>query len=105
MNPGAGGGSGRVEITPAAREDLHQIWEYIAERKPAAADRIVSKLSRAFDLLTTFSGMGDDCADLGRGLRSWPVKPYLVFFRPTGGGIEVIRILHGARDLDASYFE
>ena len=34
-------------------------------------------------------------------MRSFPVKRYrnyLIFYRPSRDGIEVIRILHGARD-------
>lgn len=37
------------------------------------------------------------------GVRSWPIRGfsgYLIFYRPTSDGIEVIRVLHGARDLD-----
>jgi toxin ParE1/3/4 len=25
---------------------------------------------------------------------------YLIFYRPIGGGIDVLRVLHGARDID-----
>jgi toxin ParE1/3/4 len=35
-------------------------------------------------------------------LRRWPVSGFpnhLIFYQPTEGGIEVVRVLHGARDL------
>jgi toxin ParE1/3/4 len=36
-------------------------------------------------------------------LRVWPIVGFpnhLIFYRPIDGGIEVIRVLHGARDVD-----
>jgi len=46
----------------------------------------------------------DRCRDeLAPGLRSLPVGNYVVFYRGREGGIEVIRVLHGARDIDALF--
>ena len=36
-----------------------------------------------------------------RGLRFWRVAPYLVIYRQSEGGIEIVRVVHGARDLPA----
>jgi toxin ParE1/3/4 len=41
-------------------------------------------------------------------VRTWPVagfQKYLIFYRPIEGGIEVLRVLHGARDLDVALEE
>ena len=41
-------------------------------------------------------------------VRSWPIKGfenYLIFYGPTPRGIEVVRVLHGARDIDAIFGE
>jgi toxin ParE1/3/4 len=38
-----------------------------------------------------------------RQVRSWPVggfMNYLIFYRPIAGGIQVVRVLHGARGVD-----
>ena len=47
---------------------------------------------------------GGVCALLGlRGVRVWQVRGfenYLVFYQPTQRGIEVIRLLHAARDIE-----
>jgi toxin ParE1/3/4 len=32
-------------------------------------------------------------------LRSFPVKNYVIFYRPLEDGIEIVRVLHGAQDL------
>jgi len=33
------------------------------------------------------------------GLRSFPIGKYVIFYVPRSRGIEVVRVLHGARDL------
>jgi toxin ParE1/3/4 len=43
--------------------------------------------------------MGANRDRLGSGLRSFPVGNYLVFYRTVPDGIELVRLLHGARDL------
>ena len=37
--------------------------------------------------------------ELASGLRSFPVRRYVVFYRPLVDAIEVVRVLHGARDV------
>jgi toxin ParE1/3/4 len=41
--------------------------------------------------------------ELGEGVRSFPVGRYILFYRATPEGIDVIRVLHGARDLNAIF--
>ncbi len=36
--------------------------------------------------------------DGSRGLRSFTVSPYILFYRPVPDGIRLVRVLHGARD-------
>ena len=42
--------------------------------------------------------------DLAPGLRMFQVGSYLIFFRPIQGGIEVIRVLHGKRNITGRFF-
>jgi toxin ParE1/3/4 len=40
------------------------------------------------------------------GIRLWRIRGferYLIFYRPIPDGIEVIRVLHGARDIDTIF--
>ena len=41
--------------------------------------------------------------DLAPGLRASPVGNYVIFYRPIHDGIEVVRVLHGARDIPAVF--
>jgi toxin ParE1/3/4 len=50
--------------------------------------------------------MGRARDDLAPGLRSLVVQSkYLIFYRVLDKKVQVMRILHGARDIDRSYFE
>ncbi len=54
-------------------------------------------------MLSQFPNMGKQRENLVIGLRSFPVKPYVIFYNKTSDGIEVARILHQARDIDAEF--
>ncbi|MBD2690580.1 type II toxin-antitoxin system RelE/ParE family toxin [Anabaena catenula] len=38
-------------------------------------------------------------------LRSFPVKIYLIFYRPIDQGIEIVRILHGSQDIERIFHD
>src|SRR5262245_55618353 len=89
----------RVLRTPEARLDLLAIWDYVAEGSPEAADRLLDRLDHACSRLAEFPLMGRERPELAPALRSFVVGNYLIFYRPQADGIEVIRVLHGSRDL------
>jgi len=37
--------------------------------------------------------------DIAPGVRSFPVKSYVIFYRQGAGQIQVLRVLHGRRDV------
>lgn len=86
--------------TPRARRDLAEIWEFTAPRNPWAADELLRTIQVKAELLARSPHLGRHRDELAPGLRSFPVGRYILFYRQTEGGIEVIRVLHGARDLD-----
>jgi toxin ParE1/3/4 len=50
-------------------------------------------------------GMGRKRDDLGKGLRSFPVKKYLIFYRQAKDDIEIVRVLHGSRNIEKFFSE
>ena len=44
---------------------------------------------------------GRERGELRKGLRSFPVGNYVVFYQPVADGIEIIRVMHGRQDIDA----
>ncbi|MFQ5424073.1 MAG: type II toxin-antitoxin system RelE/ParE family toxin [Phycisphaerae bacterium] len=92
-----------VQRTPAAHEDLLQIWLHMAQDHSEAADRFLDNIDRKCQLLATQPHMGRSRSDLGRGVRGFPVGDYLVLYHPIDGGIEVLRVIHGSRDVPAVF--
>jgi toxin ParE1/3/4 len=90
---------GIVHRTPAAVEDLIGIWSFIDKHSTEAADRMLDCIEAAYERLGDFPEGGRRRDDLLSGLRSLPVGRYIIFYRRTEDGIEVVRVLHGARDL------
>ena len=93
----------RVTRRPLAEADIFEIWDYIADDSLAAADRWVDRLDEQFRLLAAQPMMGRARDELAPGVRSFPFGRYVVFYVPRDGGIDVVRVLHGARDIDAVF--
>jgi toxin ParE1/3/4 len=49
--------------------------------------------------------MGRKRDDLAKGLRSFPVGKYLIFYHLVKGDIEIARVLHGSRNIDEEFSE
>jgi toxin ParE1/3/4 len=93
----------RYRFTPTARRDLKDIKNYIAEQSVPAAFRFVDDVVQKCEALAQFPEMGRLWADLDPPLRSFPVGSYLIFYRPTAGGIQIVRIISGYRDIDTIF--
>jgi plasmid stabilization system protein ParE len=93
----------RYQFTPQATADLLDIWSFIARDNPDAADRVEVAVFEACDLLADSPLAGRMRKDItALPLRFWVVHPYsnyLIVYNPDSEPLQVIRILHGARDL------
>jgi toxin ParE1/3/4 len=89
-------------LSRLAVSDLEQIADYLGERNPTAADRVIDELFRSFDALSTDPGIGMSLEELRPELRMlMPTKPaasYLIFYYKVPDGVLVSRVLHAARD-------
>jgi len=88
-----------ILVSELANGDLLDVWIYVAGDSEQAADRLIDEFARVFDQLAENPALGRLRDDLGSPLRSFPVKTYLVFYRPVHDGIEIARVLSGYRDL------
>ena len=93
----------RVTRRPQAEADILEIWDFIAEDSVAEADRWVDRLDAKFELWATQPMMGRPRDELAQGLRSLTFGRYVIFFEPMLEGIDVVRVLHGSRDLEADF--
>jgi toxin ParE1/3/4 len=89
-------------LSRRARQDLLDIWSYIAEDSEAAADRFVDLVIQHLRLLATNPYIGRRRDELRPGYRSFSVGQYLIFFRIAANSIEIMHILHGRRDIGNS---
>ncbi len=96
----------RYKISQLAEQDLEDIWVYLAQNNQIAADQQIAKILNRLPILAQFPDIGKMREDLRDQLRSFPVKPYIVFsIKLDDGGIEVVRILHHSRDIDHLFSE
>jgi len=89
----------QVKIAEEAEADLITIWVFIAQDNVEVADQFLERIYDTCQTLARSPSMGRDRADLARGVRSFPVGTYLIFYRKVRRGIEVARVLSGFRDL------
>lgn len=95
-----------VIISPAARHDLADIWDYISRDNEDTATEFIQFIYRQCLVLVEMPQMGKNReSDLREGIRSYPVGKYVVYYRSRGRGIEIVRILHSARDARDAFRE
>ena len=82
-----------------AEEDLIKIWLDIAHDNPPAADKMLRHIDEKFVLLAANPKLGRALPELREGMRRWPVGQYLILYREMTGGVEIVRVVHGKRDL------
>jgi toxin ParE1/3/4 len=89
----------RFEFSLQARADLQEIEDYISRDNPDAAGRLLLTIDEKCQLLARHPGIGLERSELRPRLRSFAVGNHVIFYLPAKDGIEVVRVLHGARDL------
>jgi len=92
-----------AHISEKALDDLDEIWDYIARDSQAAADRHIARLREKCQVLADNPGFGTRRDDLRPGMRSFPVGSYLILFQRAADGIDVIRVIHGYRDIPKQF--
>jgi toxin ParE1/3/4 len=66
-----------VRFLPLARDDLHEIWEYIAQDNIEVAERLVNRIEALGPLLAQHPHLGRRREEVAAGLRSFPMDRYL----------------------------
>jgi toxin ParE1/3/4 len=94
-----------IVITAEAEADLDQIATYVAAQSSASALKIVRELrERCESLLDAPRGYPLVPRYEHLGVRRRPFGRFLIFYRVSDHTIEVIHILHGARDYERLLF-
>jgi toxin ParE1/3/4 len=69
-----------------------------------AADHWLDGVERRFKALAKQPQAGQARPGLAPELRFLPVGNYLIFYRPIENGVEIARVIHGARDYGPEFF-
>lgn len=86
-------------FAPSTRQDLLDIFDYIAHDKPVAAAGWIDRIEAKCKLIAATPDFGERRPEYGAEIRSSVVGRYGIFFRPAQDGIEVVRVVAGDRDL------
>lgn len=87
-------------VSRDARDDLSDIYDYIAADNVSAAFRLIDRFGKIFVTVAANPRMGRVRPELGERIRSIPDGNYIIFYRRWADTILIVRVLHAARDLD-----
>ncbi len=96
------------QLNDPAKDDLREVWLYFAQYSSDSANKIMTEFIEKFKLLGENPNIGRRHDGFVVGLRSFPHKKYVIFYFEIENGVEIYRVLHGARnieDLFEDYFE
>ncbi|HEY0106716.1 MAG TPA: type II toxin-antitoxin system RelE/ParE family toxin [Rhizomicrobium sp.] len=89
----------RVIVSPQASADIDDILAFIAADNPDAAVKYVAGLRKKAKSLGQFPRIHPLREDLPREMRSAAYGSHVLIFRIRNSVVDVVRIVHGARDL------
>lgn len=91
-------------VSPAAQRDIRDIYEYISRDSPRNAAKVVTRLYDEFGLIARTPGIGHIRPELrDNSLRAISVYKYLVIYDSVRRPLEIIRVIHGAMDLQRQF--
>ena len=98
-----------AHYTAEASRDLAEIFDYLDEHSETAADRFYDAVQATVQQLLRSPHLGERCQFRNpktKGMRVWQVSSfsnYLIFYHPKGDMLQVLRVIHGARDYIAIF--
>jgi toxin ParE1/3/4 len=92
----------RFVLTPRAKQDINEIWDYIADDNIEAAERVLGALEAAMLKLAKSPTIGHWREELtDRRHRFFLVFSYLIVYRHETKPLQIIRVIHAARDVQS----
>jgi toxin ParE1/3/4 len=91
---------GFVHYSHRAKQDLLDIWLWIARDSMAIADAVLDRIEQRAAKLAEHREIGIARPEIGEGARGLVIERWLVLYRLVDGGVQIVRIVDGARDLE-----
>jgi toxin ParE1/3/4 len=94
-----------IQFALEADAEIEDCYAHIAAESSVAAERFQEALSQAFERISTHPGIGAEWSAIAQavpGIRRWAVRGFpnhLILYRVMPERIDVVALLHGARDL------
>ena len=86
-------------LTRSAREDLDELWTFVAAANIDAANRLLTEIEAAIQHLTEMPRLGHRRPDLTvEDVRLWPVASHLIVYREVDP-LLIVRVLSRYRDI------
>jgi len=98
----------RADVTPEAKADIFEIWDYVASKGGVdAADRVAAAIDAEISKIAEMPGAGHFREDIvaDKRIRFSNVYSYLIAYRWELRPIQIIAVVHGQRDLPAFFQE
>jgi toxin ParE1/3/4 len=90
----------RAVFTRPAQLDLREIATLITmDAGPARARAVAGRIRACAAGLAAAPLIGRARPELGEGVRSFALPPYVLYYRPASPGVLILRVIHGARHL------
>lgn len=93
----------RIVLSAAARADLLDLWAYVAADDQRTADTMLDRVLEVAQKLAEWPEMGRERPELRPDIRSSAVGSHILFYRVQQETLELVRIVHGRRDIDAIF--
>jgi toxin ParE1/3/4 len=87
-------------VLPEAIADILAIANYIKVDNPQAAAKLIEQFYMRFRSLDEMPGMGIQRPEISDRVRSLPVGNYLILYHQEPHGVDIIRVVHGMRDIE-----
>lgn len=93
-----------LQYTRRAVLEIRTIHRWIsADSGEHRADALLERLNAAMALLAERPKIGRERPEIASGLRSFPVWPYVIFYRSLAKGCRIMRVVHGHQDLGRAF--
>lgn len=96
----------QLKLTPRARADLDAIWDYsVRQWDEKQAETYLASLGQTMQLLVENPGLGTKIDHVKNKCRKFPAASHLLIYKTTPDAIEIVRVLHKSRDIEAQITE
>lgn len=90
---------GQVRYSRKALQDLIDIWKNVAAESPPIADQCLDRIEARCKQLAAFPELGPERSDIAPDARMLVVERWIAIYRLVEQGVQIVRIVDGARDL------